>query len=79
MKFGNVRDRMRHLQRAMRDPKLSLAAKGYFAYIIAFPKKWNLGDIVDNAKVSPKEAHAAFRELIKHGYIVVKHDGEPPS
>ena len=74
MGFGKIRDRMRHLQKVVKDPKLSLEAKGFFAYIMAYPKNWNLSDIVRDTKVTEKQAALAFKELVRHGYIVVRKD-----
>ena len=78
-KRWTVAKRMRVLQKVMSDPKLSLAAKGMFGYMMAYPKKWSKGIIAENSATSPRAVHAAFRELVKAGHITVTSANEPPS
>lgn len=71
------RDSMERLKRVCEDEKLSLAAKGYFGYIITHLKDWDMSSVAKATSSLPLYVHNAFRELVKRGYITIKET--PPS
>lgn len=57
---------------ALKDPNLSLKAKGLYAYLFSLPKNWKvyrteLGNHVSDGKDS---LNSAFKELEKFGYLM---------
>lgn len=70
---------MRMLQQVINDDRLSLAAKGLYGYMMAYPRSWTLKGAAEKSISSPKAANAALRELMKTGYIKFSSANEPPS
>jgi len=60
------------LRKATEDPRLSLAAKGIVAYIVAHPKDWSLDKAQRASQGTFTAAYQAWRQLVQCGYVEVK-------
>ena len=63
---------LRKLRCVVEDQKLSLAAKGVFAYIATHRRGWNLAKVADHTRTPFKHVYEAWRELVRKGYLEVK-------
>lgn len=56
---------------ALKDPKLSLKAKGLYAYLFSLPKAWKVyrTELVKHVSDGKDSMNSAFKELETYGYI----------
>src|SRR3982751_2272751 len=57
---------------ALKDPKLSLKAKGLYCYLFSLPEDWKVfkTEVVKNISDGRDSMNAAFKELEQFGYLI---------
>lgn len=57
---------------ALRHPKLTLKARGLWAYLLSYPDDWefNMAHLVSTLPEGRTAIYNAFDELIEHGYVI---------
>lgn len=57
---------------ALRNPSLSLKARGLWAYLLSFPDDWefNVAHLIASLPEGRTAIYSAFDELIKHGFLI---------
>jgi hypothetical protein len=66
---------------ALKDPSLSLKAKGLLALLLLVDDELSAGDVVQLSRDGIDSVRSGLRELIEHGFIereLVVRAGKPP-